>query len=294
MTVGLTGNPLKDTLWAPAAALVDWLRAERRPFWLHDRLAEGLAARGLLPAADAAALATPDLAGRADVVLSFGGDGTLLRVAHDLGSSGTPLLGINIGRLGFLADIETQEAAEAVRRLAEGRYAVEPRLALALDHDGAPFDPPWALNEFVFERSGRAGLVAVEVAADGVPLGTYWGDGLIVATPTGSTAYALSVGGPIVAPTAGVLVLAPVAPHTLTLRPIVLPDAVTLTLRVRSQGAPFVVAADGTSREVEAPGGTFTLRRAAHAVPLVRLDGQDFFGTLREKLMWGAGVKGGE
>ena len=291
MTVGLTGNTAKPALWAPAAALVDWLRAERRPFVLHDRLAEGLAARGLLTPDAAAAHATPGLAGRADVVLSFGGDGTLLRVAHELGDSETPLVGINIGRLGFLADIETQEATDAVRRLAEGRYTVERRLALALDHDGGPFDPPWALNEFVFERSGRAGLVAVDVVADGLPLGTYWGDGLIVATPTGSTAYALSVGGPIVAPTAGVLVLAPVAPHALTVRPLVLPDTVALTLRVRSQGAPFVVAADGTSREVAAPGGTFALRRAAHAVPLARLDGQTFFGTLREKLMWGAGVK---
>lgn len=291
MTFGLTGNVTKETLWAPLAALVRWLHGERLGYVLDPALARGLAERALVPA-DGLASAEDAFAARADVVLSFGGDGTLLRTAHAVGPQATPILGVNIGRLGFLADIETQEVQQALRLLLDGRFQVETRAVLAATHGGAPFAAPWAINEFSFERSGRAGLVALRVAVDGAYLNTYWGDGLIVATPTGSTAYSLSVGGPIVYPTADVLVLSPVAPHTLTVRPIVLPGSVRLDVEVDTRGTPFVVAADGVATVVEAPSAPFVIERAQHDVRLVRLEGQHFFHTLREKLMWGAMGKG--
>ena len=293
MLYGLTGNVTKDTLWAPVAALANALRADGRSFRLDPALAEGLAARGLVDADACAAASDPAFAVASDIVLSFGGDGTLLRTAHAIGPSETPILGVNIGRLGFLADIETQEIEQTLRAIDAGAFHVEARAILAARHEGAPFASPWAINEFSFERYGRAGLISLRVEADGAYLNTYWGDGLIVATPTGSTAYSLSVGGPIVSPMAGVVVLSPVAPHTLTVRPVVLPDTVRLSVQVQTRGTPFVVAADGVSHVVEAPAAAFTLERALHRLRLVRLNDQHFFHTLREKLMWGAMGKQG-
>jgi len=291
LTYGLTGNVTKSALWSPAADLVRWLNAQGLPFRLDPDLAAGLAERGLVEAEVLNGAADAAFARTSDLVLSFGGDGTLLRTAHAVGPACTPILGVNIGRLGFLADIETQEIQQAIAAVEAGHYHVENRAILAAHHDGLPFATPWAVNEFSFERYGRAGLISVRVTVDGAYLNTYWGDGLIVATPTGSTAYSLSVGGPIVYPTAGVVVLSPVAPHTLTVRPVVLPDTVRIEATVKTRGTPFVVAIDGTAHVVEAPAESFVIERASHDLRLVRLDGQHFFNTLREKLMWGQMAK---
>lgn len=291
MTYGLTGNVTKPALWAPAAELVRWLTTQGLPFRLDPALAEGLAERGLVDADVLDRAADPAFVDQSGVVLSFGGDGTLLRTAHAVGPACTPILGVNIGRLGFLADIETQEIQQAIAAIEAGRFYVETRTVLAAHQGGVPFATPWAVNEFSFERYGRAGLISLRVTVDGAYLNTYWGDGLIVATPTGSTAYSLSVGGPIVYPTAGVVVLSPVAPHTLTVRPVVLPDTVRIEATVKTRGTPFVVAADGIAHVVDAPAAPFVIKRAQHTLRLVRLDGQHFFHTLREKLMWGQMAK---
>jgi NAD+ kinase len=142
------------------------------------------------------------------------------------------------------------------------------------------------LNDYVFERSQTPQLISVDVQVDGASLTTYWADGLIISTPTGSTAYSLSVGGPILVPGCGSMVLTPIAPHTLTVRPIVLPDSSVITLTV--QDAPFVLAADGRST-LFPPDNTlaFTIRRAQHSVKLIKLPEQDYFQTLRSKLRWG-------
>lgn len=292
MTYGITGNPTKERLWDPLADLVSWLLARDLPFCLHRDVARGLAERGLVGDAVCDERSTPDLASEADLVLSFGGDGTLLRTAHELGTEGAPILGVNIGRLGFLADIQVGQVQDAILELEEGAFSVEARMALDIAVDGVPADElelpnPWALNEFVLDRSGAAGLIRIEVKVDGTPLNTYWADGLIVATPTGSTAYSLSTGGPIIAPGSGVVILTPIAPHTLTVRPIVLPASVEIEASVR-EGCPYVLAADGRSTVFEREGVTLRIRRAAHAVPLVKLHDQHFFQTLRSKLMWGA------
>lgn len=299
MRFGLTGNPAKDDLWAPLARLVAHLQGDGCDFVIDPRLADGLAERGLASGLDAHVddPATAPPGRRPDVVLSFGGDGTLLRTAHALGRAELPILGVNVGRLGFLADVETRELDAVLDRLQRGAFAVEQRSVLevtAVEATPAPDASPivpWALNEVALERAGRAGLLAIRVHVDGAFLNTYWGDGLIVATPTGSTAYSLSVGGPILAPDAGVVVLSPVAPHTLTVRPIVLSDAVTLDLTVRTRDA-FVVAADGTPTLLSGE-ARLRIARAAHRVHLVKLTDRSFFGTLRSKLLWGHGAKEG-
>lgn len=289
MIYGLTGNTGKPTLWQPLAETVGWMRQQGLTFRLHPRVAAGLAERNLVPADVCAHHESQTLAADSDVLLSFGGDGTLLTTSREAGTSHTPILGVNIGRLGFLADVETEHIQRAVRDLQRGRFRVEERALLDVRSEVAEVPSSWALNEVAVERSGQAGLLSIRAEIDGGLLNTYWGDGLIVATPTGSTAYSLSVGGPIIAPGSGVVVLSPVAPHTLTVRPVVVPARSRLRLTVSNRGNPYVVAMDGQARTVTADVATFEVTRAQHVIRLVKLLGHTYFDTLRAKLMWGAG-----
>lgn len=286
MILGITGNTNKETLWEPAGSLVRWLRAEEIPFRLHPALAEGFRHRGL--SVEPAEIADEWPYG-VTVVLSFGGDGTLLNSAHEIADRQTPILGVNIGRLGFLAEIEVGQIHDTVGRLLRGDFHLEERMVLeASAGNGLALNARWALNEFVLLRSGETGMIAIEVAVDGTYLNTYWADGLIIATPTGSTAYSLSVGGPILVPGCGAIVLTPIAPHTLTARPIVLPDTSRIEARVINYGAPYVFNADGKSTVLSGEPMQLHIRRADHAVRLVRFPERPFFQTLRSKLMWGA------
>jgi NAD+ kinase len=288
MVYGITGNPTKDALWAPVAEVVAWFRERGLDFWIHEPIAAGLLERDLIPPTVGREHSVTDVVQAGDLVLSFGGDGTLLRAAHLTGPNDTPLLGVNIGRLGFLADIEVEQLHEALEQIVEGQYTIEERMVLEARSDvPEQFDTEWAVNEFVVDRSGAAGLIKIEVDVDGTHLNTYWADGLIVATPTGSTAYSLSTGGPIITPGVEAVILTPIAPHTLTVRPIVLPADSTITCRVLENDHPYVFAADGRSTMFEAHGFQFTIKRAHHTVNLVKLPDQHFFHTLRSKLMWG-------
>ena len=288
MVYGITGNPTKDELWDPVAEVVTWFSERGLDFWIHAPIAEGLRERGLVSSTVEHRHSVAEIAEVGDLVLSFGGDGTLLRAAHLTGPNDTPLLGVNIGRLGFLADIEVEQLHEALEMIVAGEYTVEERLVLeAQASNPTHFDTEWALNEFVVNRSGAAGLIKIEVEVDGTPLNTYWADGLIVGTPTGSTAYSLSTGGPIIAPGVNAIILTPIAPHTLTVRPIVLPADSTITCRVLQDDQPYVFAADGRSTLFEEHDLQFTIERAHHTVNLVKLPSQHFFHTLRSKLMWG-------
>jgi len=288
MTYGLTGNPTKPQMWPPLARLVTWLQEEGFAFCIHEPVADGLRERGYLDGSVCDEMGAGDLAMRCDIVLSFGGDGTLLRTAHEIGPNDTPVLGVNIGRLGFLADIEVDDLFRAIRTIEDGRYSIEERMVLEATVDGNDhLDVEWALNEFVLDRSGEAGLIEIEVNVDGEELNTYWADGLIMSTPTGSTAYSLSTGGPILAPGVEGVILTPIAPHTLTVRPIVLPSSVTIQARVLANDQPYVFAADGRSTLLEEHDLRFTVARAQHTVNLVKLEDQHFFKTLRKKLMWG-------
>lgn len=289
MVYGITGNPTKQTLWTPVANVIQWFRDRDLEFWIHEPIAAGLMERDLISAAVDRTHSVADIAQAGDLVLSFGGDGTLLRTAHLTGPNDTPVLGVNIGRLGFLADTEVDQLYEALESIVAGHYNVEERMVLEADVDSPDhFDTEWALNDFVIDRSGATGLMKIEVYVDDTPLNTYWADGIIIATPTGSTAYSLSTGGPILAPGVDAVVLTPIASHTLTVRPIVLPAASSITCRVLNErDQPYVLAADGRSTLFEAPEHQFRIRRAEHTVNLVKLPNQHFFHTLRSKLMWG-------
>ena len=292
MAYGITGNPHKDGIWQPVAELTRWLHGQNLEFCLTDEIADGLLDRDLVDQAFCTRHTSRDVAEHADVLLSFGGDGTFLRSAHAAGLDGPPILGINVGRLGFLARVEVDDVIAAIEKVEAGETGVEERLALAVEVDGdedGEMDDfyPWALNDLVVDKSGTASMIAVDATVDGLFLNTYWADGLIAATPTGSTAYALSVGGPIVTPHAGAIVLAPIAPHTLTARPIILPSTCEIELCVTTRDHPYVLAIDGRSRVIHADDLTIRIRRAPGSVRLVTLPGQDYFSTVRDKLTWG-------
>jgi len=288
MIYGLTGNPHKSELWPLLDRVIETLDARGLPYRLAPDLAQGRSERGNPVPDGCVAPSVNDVGRQANVVFSFGGDGTLLRTAHAVSPSDTPLVGINIGRLGFLADVEHNQVARAIDMLEHGDYRISSRMVLEVEAKDRDLGRTWALNECVINRSGAAGLLRIAVTVDGEPLNTYWADGLIFSTPTGSTAYSLSAGGPILMPETDVVIITPIAAHTLSVRPVVLPATATIEAEVCNPERPYVFAVDGVSTEFKEPAISFMVRRAAHSVNLVKLDGSHVFNTLRRKLMWGA------
>ena len=227
----------------------------------------------------------------ADFVISMGGDGTFLKAASRVGKKNIPILGVNMGRLGFLADIAPGSIEACLQALHEDDYAVESRAVIQVKADGEPLsDSPCALNDVAILKRDTASMISIRTSINGEYLTTYQADGLIVSTPTGSTAYSLSNGGPIIVPGTGVLVMTAVAPHSLNIRPIVIPDTAEVTLDVESRNHSFLVAIDG--RSVKCGEGTrITLRRAPYNIQVVKRSGKLYFSMLREKMMWGADVR---
>lgn len=227
----------------------------------------------------------------ADFVISLGGDGTLLRAAGHVGDKGTPILGVNMGRLGFLADIVPCEIESAIDSLYNGHYAIEEHTAISVEADGKPLDGNGtALNDIAVLKRDTASMITIHACVDGEYLVTYQADGLIVCTPTGSTAYSLSNGGPIIVPRTPTLCLTPVAPHSLNIRPIVIPDSSVVELTVESRSHNFLIAVDGQSEKC-GEDTKLTIRKASHTVRIVKRSSQRYFSTLREKMMWGADTR---
>jgi len=227
----------------------------------------------------------------ADFAISMGGDGTFLKTAGRVGDRNIPILGVNMGRLGFLADIAPVDIESCLRALHEENYAVENRSVIQVKTEGESQGyADYALNDVAILKRDTASMISIRTNIDGEYLTTYQADGLIVSTPTGSTAYSLSNGGPIIVPGTGVLVMTAVAPHSLNIRPIVIPDAAEITLDVESRSHSFLVAVDGRSGKCR-EGTRVTLRRAPYTIKVVKRSGKQYFSTLREKMMWGADVR---
>lgn len=223
----------------------------------------------------------------ADMMISIGGDGTLLSAVHHIGKAGIPVVGINFGHLGFLTTAGRDDIEQLAESLRNGRYSIEQRtmLEVAVYVSGAT-QRLSALNEVYLHRCLDGSPLHTQVELDGKLVATYSGDGLIVATPTGSTAYSLSCGGPILAPGSGGLVITPIAAHTLTQRPVVVSDDVRIRLCEEREGVPMTLGVDSYSCRLEW-GSVIEIRKADYSTRLVRLGEQNFFTAIREKLMWG-------
>ncbi|MEX0929105.1 MAG: NAD(+)/NADH kinase [Balneolales bacterium] len=221
-----------------------------------------------------------------DYVIAVGGDGTMLWAARRIGDTGKPLLGVNSGRMGFLANIQQEKVNTALHYLLAGEFTLDKRHLLeAMTANGKTF---LAFNEFLFSKMGKASMVTLVAKFDGQFINKYWADGIIVSTPTGSTAYNLSSGGPIVMPETNVFTLTPINPHTLTTRPLVLPSDKIISIIVEPPGQEVLFSNDGEICEVGESLTTINIQRSGYTIDLVKLPGQDYFKTLRTKLMWGA------
>ena len=226
-----------------------------------------------------------------DVLLTLGGDGTLLRGARTLNGANTPILGVNLGRVGFLTTASSDSLDWALDAIVRRAYATEPRLALLpsiVGKDGATTTEPLVLNDIVVHKEGVARVVRLKVAVDGDDVGQYSADGIIVATPTGSTAYSLSAGGPIVVPGVDAIVLTAICAHTLSVRPLVLPSHVAISIEpLPPWSEQVIVSFDGQVGTSMQPGQRLLVRRAERPVVLIRLGPEGFFARMRKKLQWG-------
>jgi NAD+ kinase len=233
------------------------------------------------------------LTGQVDLLLVFGGDGTMLRVARDVAGSNTPILGVNIGGLGFLTAASSQQLAEALENVWNGKFTVESRwLIEATGHSHGKTFSQIALNDFVISRGTVPRLIELEVGVDDEVLTSYRCDGLIVGSPTGSTAYSLAAGGPVVCPDAEVFALTPICPHTLSNRSVIVSFSSTVRVKVLSQRIETVLSADGQVQLQLSGGDAVDVRRSPNSVRLVRLVESSFFATLRQKLHWSGSAVG--
>jgi NAD+ kinase len=258
--------------------------------WLSERGLEVLLAREAAAAAGRSGLERHVLAGQVDLVLVLGGDGTLLAVARAVGSQPVPLLGVNLGTLGFLAEISLDELYPTLEQVLAGRFLREPRmrLSVSVQRGGREVAGFLALNDAVISNTVLSRMLDLEAHADGALVATYHADGLIAATPTGSSAYSLSAGGPLVLPGLEAILLTPICPHTLTQRPLVLPETSEIRVRVLdSRGGQGHLTVDG---QVGCPldsDARVVVRRSPHPAQLLVPPGRNRFDVMRKKLRWG-------
>ncbi|MBN1338998.1 MAG: NAD kinase [Bacteroidales bacterium] len=232
-----------------------------------------------------------DIRGKVDFLFSIGGDGTLLDTITLVRDSGIPLLGINLGRLGFLSSISKDKIDWAIGQLGEKKYTLDQRTLIRLETENSHFGIlNYALNEITVYRKNPFSMLTIQAYINGEFLNSYWADGLIVATPTGSTAYSLSSGGPIILPGSSNFVITPIATHNLSVRPVVIPDTSVITIRVVGRNKDFYASLDSRP-EVFNSSEELTLKKEAFKINLLRMEGEEFFKTIREKLMWGLDIR---
>lgn len=223
-----------------------------------------------------------------DFLISIGGDGTFLESIQFLKNFDIPVIGLNSGRLGFLANISKEEITEAFEAIISGNYELEHRSMLVLESEKNPFGKfNFALNDASIQKKDTV-MITIDAYLDEEYLSTYWTDGLIVSTPTGSTAYGLSVGGPILTPGSENLVMAPIASHNLSVRPIVIPDKTEIRLEVKTRSGGFLTTVDNRTQLMNGNNNTFYIRKAPFQLRMIRLPFNNFYSTIRNKLMWGA------
>jgi NAD+ kinase len=279
--VGLIGNSQKVSGAAAVKRAADLIVAAGRKIY-SDPATARLARLRAVVCADAASLAR-----QVDLLVVFGGDGTMLRVAREIAGSRTPILGVNIGGLGFLTAVPSSNLRPALKCVWNGQFGFESRVLIqATGRCGGRLIEQTALNDIVIGRSVASRLIELDVSVDGAPLTRYRCDGLIFSSPTGSTAYSLSAGGAVVFPTAEVLALTPICPHTLSNRSLILPLTATIDVKIISPKPATILSSDGQVISELASGDKITIRRARRTVRLMHLAGSSFCETLRCKLHW--------
>ncbi|HEX9652087.1 MAG TPA: NAD(+)/NADH kinase, partial [bacterium] len=267
-----------------------WFRTKGVEFFVEEQLAERLQ----LPPQISPRLKAEAFSQRCQMVISFGGDGTILSTARIIGSSGVPILGVKIGGMGFLAEVAPDEIYSGLEEILNGRFQIVERIVLAGEvRAGSEPMRYFALNDFVLDKGAVSRVIRIKTFIDGQFLNTYIGDGLIVATATGSTAYSLAAGGPILLPSMEAIIINPISPHTLAARPVVIPGDRTVTATVVFAPQGVMLSADGQGGETLREGQSVTIRKADYRIKLVSHPGRSFYDVLRAKLNWGDDIREG-
>ena len=232
-----------------------------------------------------------DLKSDFDLMISLGGDGTFLKAVSFIRDSGVPILGINTGRLGFLSNLSKSQIAQTLQRFNDGQYEFQKRSLLRVHTDNDLFaDENFALNELTLQKKDTSSMVKVHAYLDDKYLNTYWADGLIVSTPTGSTAYSLSCGGPIITPGCQVHMLTPIAAHNLNVRPVVVPDHMPISLQIEGRDRSYLLSLDGHSRQIK-QGEKVIITKAEFMINVVKFEDNNFLDTIRNKMLWGSDTR---
>jgi NAD+ kinase len=286
MRFGIIGNIRKPAIKEVTENLIGYLTLKKIPFVIHDQLGRWFNESGAGLSIDTDFIATEsEIINRSDILISLGGDGTMLSAARIVSQHGIPILGVNLGKLGFLAEVSIDEMNDCIDDIASGNYLIEERLtimATALSDTNKYF----ALNDIVIDRGSSSRVIDIETYVDDDYLATYVADGIILSTPTGSTAYSLATGGPIVVPGSDVLTISPISPHTLSARPVIVPDRCIIRVKIPASQQPVHITVDGQEEKFYNTPTEFRIQKASFKVKLVKHKKRTYFDLLRTKLMW--------
>jgi NAD+ kinase len=258
---------------------------------LENELAQQLQNKFQWPQSYAVFETHNDLKSNVDLMISVGGDGTFLKAVSFVRDSNVPILGINTGRLGFLSNLSKDQIGQTLERFAAGHYEFQKRSLLRVHTENELFgDENFALNELTLQKKDTSSMIKVHAYLGEKFLNTYWADGLIVGTPTGSTAYSLSCGGPIITPGCQVHILTPIAPHNLNVRPVVVPDHMPISLEVEGRDRSYLLSLDGHSQHIK-QGEKVTITKAEFMINVVKFEDNNFLDTIRNKMLWGSDTR---
>lgn len=288
MKFGIIGNLTKEALYEAVLNLLKKFEKEKIQFLLQEEIADGIEKRFSRKIEESAEV--DKLLETSDVIISFGGDGTILATARLIGSREIPILGVNLGKLGFLAEVSVEELPEFIKKICKGKYRIEERMVLETNVVGKD-ETYFGLNDIVIDKAGSTRVVDIETFVNDEYLITYTADGLIISTPTGSTAYSLAAGGPIVTPSSNVITITPICPHTLTARPIVIPDDSIIKVKVDFYDKEIILTADGQIERKLKPPFEVVVKKANHKVKLIKRLEVSYFDVLRSKLMLGKDIR---
>lgn len=282
MKIGIIANTRKKLFWKKLPDILKWSNKSNVQIIFSKQIMEN-APTSLKKYPSKS---TKELPEYCDMIFAFGGDGTILNTAQNVGDKQTPILGINIGGLGFLTEVPLPKCESVFNQILEGKYEIEERAMLKAIVDGDPV-PLYALNDIVIDRGKYIRVIEIKIDVNKKYLNTYIADGLLISTPTGSTGYSLSSGGPITVPSSQVLIINPISPHSLTNRPVIIPDTSVVEATVSSEYHEITVASDGMDARYYKTGAHLVIEKAPFSTHLVKPIGSDFFALLRNKLNWG-------
>ncbi|MFD0939415.1 NAD kinase [Pedobacter boryungensis] len=287
MKIAIYGRDFNDTVLPFVKQVFNALALYKIEILVYSKFNNFIKEKIALPHNSTVFSTSKELLNHADVLLSLGGDGTLLDTLSLVGDSGIPIIGINFGRLGFLASINKNEIDTAISALVNGDYTLDKRGILNLESKNNLFaNENFAMNDITIHRRDNSAMMIIHAYMNGEFVNSYWADGLIIATPTGSTAYSLSCGGPIILPNAQNFVITPIAPHNLNVRPIIVPDNVELTFEIEARSTKFLLSCDSRTETVDRS-VKITINKAKFNINLIRLNNESYLTTLRNKLLWG-------